>query len=217
MSLFNKVRVTVLAYSHELVDKTIDMNSIPVVKQYIRDLEDALAKTKHEAASAAAHVNVLNSQSGSLGSTIKKDTVAAKEFKEKGQMDAARTVAGRIHDNQIAFDNLKAEIDTATSNSAQLDNAVQVLTNKHNAMLNQLRGLESSVRSAQAKEQATGALKSAAAFAGMDTQSSVDNLTERIKERSAVADEEFKRTTAEFQEPPDPTRDAAVDDILNKL
>jgi hypothetical protein len=66
-------------------------------------------------------------------------------------------------------------------------------------------------------ESATRSLKSAAALTDNDVSGSVDNLAAKIHQRSAVANEEFNRAVGSFDAPPDPLKDAAVDDILASL
>lgn len=217
MSIFQKVRTVALAYTNDLLDKTINLNSIPVVKQYIRDLEDALAKLKHEAAVAAANVTTLTNQQATLESAISLNKQRAKAYLNAGNETAARTVASRIHDDQTESNTLTQQIETAKQSSQALDAAVEKLEAKHQQMLSQLRTLETKDRSARAMESATSSLKAAAALNTNDLTGSVDNLAQKIEARSDVAKEEFNRTVGEFDTPPDPLKDAAVDDILNSL
>jgi phage shock protein A len=96
MSLFSKIHTVVTAYSHELVDKIIDTNSIPVVKQYVRDLEDALSRLKHEAAVAAARVTTLSQELITEKNNVAIDIARAKSYLAKGDEKTARAVATRI-------------------------------------------------------------------------------------------------------------------------
>lgn len=219
MSIFSKVRVTVLGHINELLDKAIDLNSIPVVKQYIRDLEDALAKLKHEAALAAANVTTLKGQKTDLEKAVAQDKLRAKAFLDQKNETAARQVASRIADNQSEITALDEQIATATTASQQMDAAVERLNSKHDQMLRQLRTLQTQDRSAHAMEQATGAMKAAAAVTSSVDGVGVDNLAQRIKARSDAATEEFNRTVGEVApaEAEDPLKTAQVDDILNSL
>src|ERR1700735_2166603 len=105
-SLFSRIRVVTLAYSNNLLDKAVDMNSIPVVKQYIRDLEDAIDKTNHESAVATANVSVLQTQIDTTSKTVTLDTERAKAYLAKNDETNARLVAGRIHDEQVLLASL---------------------------------------------------------------------------------------------------------------
>jgi phage shock protein A len=217
VSLFSRIRVVTLAYSNNLLDKVVDMNSIPVVKQYIRDLEDAIDKTNHESAVAAANVSVLQHQIDVTTATIALDTKRAQAYLTKNDEPNARLVAGRIHDSQLLLDSFKEQIGQATSNAQQLDSALEKMRSKHSEMMNQMRILESQDGQARSLASATKSLKAASALTENDISGSVDNLAQKIHQRSAVANEEFNRAVGAFDTPPDPLKDAAVNDILAKL
>ena len=125
MNLLSRLRTVTLAYGNNLLDKAVDMNSIPVLKQYVRDLEDAIEKTNHESAVAHANVSVLQTQIDGTSKTINLDTQRAQAYLAKSDETNARLVATRIHENQILVDSLKEQISQATSNSQQLDSALQ--------------------------------------------------------------------------------------------
>ncbi|MEK7566941.1 MAG: PspA/IM30 family protein, partial [Patescibacteria group bacterium] len=58
--IFKKFRDLGLASIHSLLDKAIDLNSVAVVKQHVRDLENALSELENGAAEAAGYVRTLN-------------------------------------------------------------------------------------------------------------------------------------------------------------
>jgi phage shock protein A len=218
MSLFSRLRTVTLAYGNNLLDKAVDMNSIPVLKQYVRDLEDAIEKTNHESAVAHANVSVLQTQIDGTSKTINLDTQRAQAYLAKSDETNARLVATRIHESQILVDSLKEQISQATSNSQQLDSALQKMQAKHSEVMSQLRVLESKDRQASALSTATNSLKQASAILGSnDVADSVDSISRKIETRAAVANEEFTRAVSAFDTPDDPLKTAAVDDILNSL
>ncbi len=217
MSIFSKIRVVTLAYSNNLLDKAVDMNSIPVVKQYIRDLEDAIEKTNHESAVATANVSVLQAQIDNTSTLIGTDTERAKAFLARSDDANARLVATRIHDNQVLLASLREQIGQATTNAQQLNSALGKMRAKHDEMMNQMRILESQDRQAHSLDSATKSLKAAAALTSNDVSGSVDNLAQKIHLHAATANEEFNRAVGAFDGPSDPLKDAAVDDILASL
>ena len=218
MNLLSRLRTVTLAYGNNLLDKAVDMNSIPVLKQYVRDLEDAIEKTNHESAVAHANVSVLQTQIDGTSKTINLDTQRAQAYLAKSDETNARLVATRIHENQILVDSLKEQISQATSNSQQLDSALQKMQAKHSEVMIQLRVLESKDRQASALSTATSSLKQASAILGSnDVADSVDSISRKIDTRAAVANEEFNRAVSAFDTPDDPLKTAAVDDILASL
>lgn len=217
MSLFQKVRVTVLGNINELLDKTIDYNSIPVVKQYIRDLEDGIARAKHEAAVSASQVTNLQEKVTVAQANIATHTKRAQAFLSKNDEANARTEATAIKVTQDELTALQDQLKAASEGSKAMDAAVQQLQSQHTAMMQQLRKLQSEDGSAKAFEQVNRSLKAVAQLNTVDGQASVDNLTERIHSRSLAAREEFNRTVADMTPAPDPLHEQAVDDILNSL
>jgi phage shock protein A len=218
MNLFSRLRTVTLAYSNNLLDRAVDMNSLPVVRQFIRDLEDAIDKTNHESAVAAANVSVLQSQIDGSTKTVALDTQRAQAYLAKNDETNARLVASRIHDGQVFLDSLKEQISQATSNSQQLDSALAKMKSKHTEVMNQLRVLESKDRQADALHSATSSLKSASSIlSSNDVSDSVDSIGRKIDQKAAVENEEFSRAVGAFDTPPDPLKDEAVDDILNSL
>lgn len=219
MGIFARVQTLVRAYSNNLLDQAVDMNSIPVLRQYIRDLEDAMDKTKHEAAVAAAHVTTLNSQAASLQDDITSNTNRAKAFLAKTPPDEvnARVCAGHIHDSQEQLADIQTQIEAAKTNSASLDAVVGKLNTKHQAIMSQLRILESKDSTSRSLEQATASLKQAQSFTADGTGADVDSMTQKINARADVANEEFNRTVGEMTPPPDPLRDDSVNSILDSL
>jgi len=219
-SLFSKVRATVLGHTHDLLDKVIDIDSIPVIKQYVRDLEEALDKMRHEAAAAAAHVTTLHARRTQINRSVDQEKAKAvillKNSDEQSKA-AARAAAGKIHDAQEELGQLAEEISAAEQNSAALDKAVTALGAKHDQMLRQVRMLESKDRSARAMNAANAGLKQAQDLSALDVAGNIDNVSARIDERHAVAQEEFNRNLAAMGDQSDPVRESAVDDILSSL
>jgi phage shock protein A len=220
LSLFSKISVVARAHANEVVDKVVDMNSIPVVTQYIRDLETNLGDMKHQAAVAAANVTTISNQQTGLLNTIATDKLKAKAFKDQGNEPAARAVIDTIVNLQAQADALTPQIETAREASQHLDAAVAQVQTRHDSMVQQLRTLQTQDRTAHALEGATKSMAAAAGVvANLDSSQSVDNLANRIQARSDVATEEFNRTVAEFApaEPADPLKKAAADSIFNSL
>lgn len=217
MPLFSKIRTVSLAYANTIVDKVIDENSIPVVKQHIRDIETARDQISHESAVASANVKILQQNIDGKAHLIELDKKRASDFLAQNNEPAARAVASRIHDEQTEYDSLKEQMDPAQTQAQQMQTTLQQLITRHDSLMSQLRRLESEDHTATALHTANSALKSVAALTSNDVNSSVDNVEQKIHQRNMVETEEFNQTMASMQEPPDPEKDAAVDDILNSL
>src|SRR5205809_301391 len=65
-TLRQKARVLSLAWLHQIADAAIDTHSIPVVQQYIRDLEQAIADLREAQAENDGAISGLNRQISQL-------------------------------------------------------------------------------------------------------------------------------------------------------
>ncbi len=101
--------------------------------------------------------------------------------------------------------------------SQELDTTVETLKSKHSQFMARVRSLSIKDNASKGLQMGVHSLERAHELIGEGVDDSIDNISQRINERSDVAQEEFKRTMATFDTPPDPTKDAAVDDILTSL
>jgi len=68
--LFQKARIAALSAAHSLMDKVVDLNSIGAVKQYVRDLENALEDLEDASAAATGHVRTVQRDADQIKSQI---------------------------------------------------------------------------------------------------------------------------------------------------
>jgi phage shock protein A len=216
MGIFSKLTVLVKAHSNDLLDKEIDRNSIPVMKQYVRDLEDAITLAKHNAAVVAASVTTLTARAAAEQKSIDDATAGGKAFMAKNPPDVAnaRILATRVHTFQTDLASLQSQIETAKANSQTLDQQTAMMDAKHQEAMSQLRDLESKVMNTQTLQASTSSLKKFNdAAGGVDN---MNNLSQHINSANDEATEEFNRTIGEIN-PPDPLKDQAVDNIMDSF
>lgn len=219
-TVFQKIRLAVVGNAHELLDRAIDMNSIPVLKQYVRDLETALDKLRNEAAVAAGQVRTLNREKTELEAqlahteeTITHILQSSAPNKDAIAKQEALKIPGIKRQITSTTDALAAQRET----SSQLDLAVQKLDQKHTDMVSRIQQLSTLDRSAKAKESAANAIRNAGNMASAGSDISVDNLESRIRARADVADEKFERAMGTVGTLDDPAASAEADDILAGL
>jgi phage shock protein A len=217
MSFINRVRQDLMAQANNLLDKSEKAQTIPVVKQKIRDLEAGLDKTRHEAAVAKANVTGLNRQKLELQHRIDQELAAAKSYLHQTPPNetAAKSVAINIHNHQEELKHFDEQIQAATTHSQQFDAVVEKLEAAHTQELSKLHSMQSTINMTQGMKQSMATLKSADELLTPD--SSVDSLADDAQREADVANEEFNRTVATMQHPVDPVQDAAADDILASL
>ena len=219
MSFLQKTREVVMGNLNELVDKTIDLNSIPVLKQQVRDLEDAIALAEHQTAVAAAQVTTLTRELAATNGDIEQDKKRAQAFLAINPPNevAARVVASRIADHRHTAESLTAQVATAKQQSETMSAGVEKMRAKHDFYLNRVRTLQGKDQMAKALDKSTAAIKSMDAALGSGIDGSVDDVARRVDAHADLAQEEFSRLSAKLDGPEDPLKKQAVDDVLNEL
>jgi phage shock protein A len=216
-SFMQKLRTVTLGAAHDLLDKTIDMNSTSSLRQYVRDLEDALSKMKNEAAIQAGAVRTLDREHGDLAGQIaaKKTTIQA--YVDQGKQDQARPLATLVVTLQQQFDRNEQELMNQKAASAALDQAVEKLELKHTDIVNHVRELERIDRTSKAKEQSASALSSAARLTNSGSAISIDDIESKMRAYGDVASEKFDRAMADTSIQEDPETTSKVDDLLASM
>lgn len=218
MSFFHKLTTLVSAGANEAVDKAIDHESIPVVKQEIRDLEVKQNEVNHFAAAADANVTIINNQIMVVQKDIDHNTAEAKAAKAQGDMTTATAYAQKAVDAKAHLDTLTQSLESAKTNAQHMNDAAAQVSARHDALMTQLHSLEAEAQQAHALETATAGLKVVQNLTDSVDGPNVDNLAQRIHEKSVTAQAEFDRTAAGFKPVPvDPLKNAAANDLLASL
>lgn len=180
--LFAKGRVIALASIHSLLDQTIDVMSIPVLRQHIRDLEDARENMEGQLVEQREAYRRAGERSDNTVRQVAELTVQAKLLKSQGKMELALALAAQINDLEEAASHTNlAALKTTVVNFEQVVSALKAKEAKMKADLHRLESLDSQ---AKASENAASAIKSVAG--AMDT-GSIDSLAEKIENRAAKA------------------------------
>lgn len=219
MSILQKIRSLTLGAANDLLDKSIDMNSPTILRQYTRDLEDALGKLETEAAIQAGGVRTTQRESEDLQRQIDATTESVKKLlagDEKAQA-IARSKAQSI----VLWKQQLIEKQTSLANqkevSSKMDESLKALNTKHETMVTRVRQLESMDRETKGKEQAASALDRAGRLVDSGANISVDDIQSKMRARNDVASEKFDRAMGKMVPQSDPETDAAVDDLLASL
>ena len=193
-SLRQKARVLSLAWLHQVADAAVDMNSIPVVQQYIRDLEQAMADLREAQAQNAGGIAGLNRQ------------IAQLHQQEATLNTQADSLLQRLQEVENNLTPLENQLEKAQAIQAQYEQVMDSLEAKHASMVRQLRTLQSLTTSASAEERAAQAIHAAGNALG--DNSSIDNITQRIQSRSDVAHARLQQAMGSVTPQPDPVADA---------
>ena len=212
-----KLRVVTLGSVHDLLDKAIDVNSPSALRQYVRDLEDALDRMRTEAAIQAGQIRTLTREKTDLENRIETTKATAKKLVEAGHEDLARPKAADILRMQKDLERTTENLETQKVTSAKIDKAVGDLDAKHTDIVYHVRELERLDRDSKAKEQAASSLAAAGRLVGGGVDLSVDDIESRMKERNDVASAKFDRAVGNVNTPTDPEHEAKVDELLASL
>ena len=196
-SIIEKIRVFVKAKAHRLLDAAIDMDSPEVLKQYIREYEEALSEMDSARATAKADVNIAVRDVAALEKQVKDTTRDIETLlgdndpnNDHFALDLENRVMGFEQDLQVQQETLAALRQASTS----LEDVGARMRTKHREMTKALTRLSGMDRAAKAQEGAAAALKAAGSVAsGVDATTSVDNLQKRIERRLEVAQETLKQ------------------------
>lgn len=213
-SILEKLGTLMKGKLHGILNRAIDENSMDVVAQYIREMEDARDETRKALASARADVTLANEDIRSLQAKADAAFAVAKQLasdddptndhygedKLKQQDEFLQQVA----EKQDELKGLAAAV-------AAVEKTLGLIESKHDAMLKQYHKLESAERAASAQEKAAKAIEAVGTIDTTDAQKSVDNISDRIRKRAAVANERLAMATSSVDTGADAADKAAAD------
>lgn len=215
MSFLQKLRAVSLGLAHDLLDRAVDMNSPSMIRQFVRDLEDALGKMNSEVAVQNGQTRTMKRERDDLAHIIETDKAVAKSLLTS-QPDKARSKAELVVTNQNRLAQMDADILNQKKTADDLASAVEKLQAKHDQMLTRVRELERIDRDSKTKEATAEALNNAGSLAGSVSSQSVDDVEDRMRRRNDVAGAKFDQAMATI---PDehPADSAEVDAVLADL
>lgn len=217
MAFLAKFRTLILGTANDLLDKQIDLNSPTMLRQYVRDLEDALSKMQDESIRQEASVRTMTRELSDSQTAIdvKKAKITALMSAQK--TDAARAIGTDVLALQSSVDRKKTDLANQVQSSNALNNAVTNLDQKHTQMMSRLRELESLDRDTKIKEQSASALNAASKLVSGGADISVDDIESKMRRNNDVAQTRFDRAMGGVQVEEDPDHAQQVDDLLNSL
>ncbi len=200
--LFEKARIAALSAAHALLDKTIDLNSIGAVKQYVRDLEKALEDLEDATAAAAGHVRSVEREAEQISYQIAElnqniDFILSDDKPENDHL--ATPLEARLIGLEQRVTSRKEEVVTGQQTAQALAEATSTLRVRYQNMVQQIQRLEAMDRATKAKESAVKAIRQAGKIASTGADVSVDAVADRIQRRADIADAKFAQVMGEMQ------------------
>lgn len=199
--LFQKARIAALSAAHSLMDKVVDLNSIGAVKQYVRDLENALEDLQDASAAAAGQVRTVQRDSDQARSQIKElnqniDFILGDNKPDNDYL--ATPLEARLIGLEQRAASLELEIVTGQKTAQALAEAASTLQARYQNMVQQVQRLEAMDKATKAKEQAVDAIRQAGQIASTGSDVSIDAVADRIQRRADVADARFERVMGDM-------------------
>jgi len=144
-SLFEKARIAALSAAHSLLDKVVDLNSIGAVKQYVRDLENALEDLEDATAIAAGHVRTLEREDEQINYQIKElnqniDFILSDNKPDNDYL--ATPLEARLIGLEQRASTKVQEIEDGHKTARALSEAASTLRTRYHNMVQQVQRLE---------------------------------------------------------------------------
>jgi phage shock protein A len=199
--LLQKARIAALSSAHALLDKVVDLNSIGAVKQYVRDLENALEDLEDASAAAAGHVRTVQRDADQIRSQMKElnqniDFILGDNKPDNDYL--ATPMEARLIGLEQRLGTKDEEIATGQKTAQALGEAVSTLRTKYQIMVEQVQRLEAMDMSTKAKEGAVDAIRQAGKITSAGSDVSIDAVADRIQRRADVADARFERAMGDM-------------------
>ncbi len=214
-SLSNKARVLGLGFLHNLLDKAIDMNSIPTLQQYERDLESAVYQLMEAQALNNARVSQLEKSIEQLDAQEAILDNQIDRLLQLNREDLAGQVQTRLDTLNHQEEPLVQELQTLEGLKGQYNLALQKLKAKQEAMRTQIVHLQSLEQSANAQLHAADAIKQVNDILGASGSS--DNLAARIDAKSRFAHERLQQEMGTLQQDDEVSAVLEQDDMKRRL
>jgi phage shock protein A len=215
-TLRQKARVLSLAWLHQIADAAVDTQSIPVVQQHIRDLEQAISDLREAQAENAGAIAGLNRQISQLHqqeATLNTQADALLQLNPPRE-DLAVTVEQRLQEVESSLTPLNNQLEKAQAIQAQYEQVMSALEAKHTAMMRQLQTLQSLDTSAHAEERAAHALH--AVNSALGGTSSIDDITARIQSHADVAHARLQQEMGAIRPQSDPVADVLAQSAMQQ-
>jgi len=215
--IFEKARLITLGNIHDLLDKAIDMNSPSMIRQQVRDLEDAEQKMAASKAEQAGALRTMAREKSDLDgkiATYKHDIASL--LATDPNSTVARSKAALVLQLQQQSESRAASIVDQQKLVDSMTTALQNVDAQHTMLVARLRELERLDRETKAKNSAAAAMEQFKSVSGSVNNASVDNVEDRMRRKNDAASARFDQAVSDLPSQPE-TNSADVDALLASL
>ncbi len=206
-SLLEKVSTLISANLHALVDQALASNSMAVIDQYIRQVENHLEDLEDAAATVGGEAKSINRKLEDLRQKSEELDKAVDAFLQEGNDAAATASQSRLNSTQRLIETFQEQLARQETEYQKLLDAKVKLEARLSTMKTQRTELQALLELAKSKETMVKAMKSLDDLMGVG-DSDISRLAESIQKRldKATTATELRSTSLDEQ----------IDSILDK-
>ncbi len=206
-SLLDKVSVLIKANLHALVDQALKSNSLAVVDQYIRQVEDNLENLADAAATVGGEVKSLERKLAEFKQKAAKLDQAIDGFLLEGNETAAAATQSQLNTATRLIETYQEQLTRQQAEFQKLLNAKTLLEARHATMKQQRVELQALLELAKSKEIAVQAMKGLDDIMGSG-DSDISRIAQSIYARLDKADTALEMRSANL--------DDQIDQVLDR-
>ncbi len=206
-SLLDKVNTLISANLHWLVDQALKQNSLAVIQQYIREVEDNLADLTDAVATVGGNVKTIRRKRDELQAKADELDRNIDIFLRESRDDLAAAAQSKLNSTQRLLETYNQQLEQMQREYQSLMDARLKLEAKLTTIKQEREELEALLELAKSKELTAKAIKSLDDLSGVgdaDVARIADSIRARLDKASA-------QTEMRAQ-----TLDRQMDEILNK-
>ncbi len=206
-SLLDKVNTLISANLHWLVDQALKQNSIAVIQQYIREVEDNLDDLTDAVATVGGNVKTIRRKRDEFQAKTDELDRNIDIFLREGRDDLAAASQSKLNSTQRLLDTYNQQLEQMQREYQSLMDARLKLEAKLTTIKQEREELEALLELAKSKELTAKTIKSLDDLSGVG-DADVARIADSIRTRldKASAETEMRAQTLDRQ----------MDDILNK-
>lgn len=187
-SLLEKVNTLISANLHWLVDQALKSNSIAVINQYIREVEDNLDDLSEAVATVGGNVKTIRRKRDELQARADELDRNIDLFLREGRDDLARAAQSKLNSTQRLLETYSQQLDQMQREYQSLMDARLKLEAKLTTIKQEREELEALLELAKTKEITARTIKSLDDLAGVgdaDVARIADSIRTRLDRASA--------------------------------
>jgi len=190
-SLLEKVQTLVSANLHYLVDQALKQNSIAVINQYIREVEDNLEDLSEATATVGGQVKTLRRKHEEYQARAAELDRNIDLFLQEGRDDLASAAQSKLNSTQRLVETYAQQLEQMEREYQSLRDARLKLEAKLTTIKQEREHLEALLELAKSKESTVKAIKSLDDLAGVgdaDVARIADSIRARLDRASAESE-----------------------------